>query len=101
MVKNQLEIIDHKNKIVMDAGCGTAVLSIMAAKLGAKNVEAFDIDEWSVINGQENAESKRAITLPSGKARSATLPLKMILILFSPISIRIFYCRKCISMLLT
>ena len=55
MVKTQLEI-DHKNKIVMDAGCGTAVLAIMAAKLGAKKIEAFDIDEWSVINGQENAE---------------------------------------------
>jgi ribosomal protein L11 methyltransferase len=40
----------------MDAGCGTAILSIMAAKLGAKKVEAFDIDEWSVINGKENTE---------------------------------------------
>lgn len=40
----------------MDAGCGTAILSIMASKVGARNVEAFDIDEWSVLNGQENAE---------------------------------------------
>lgn len=54
MVKTQLEM-DHKNKIVMDAGCGTAVLAVMASKLGAKKVEAFDIDEWSVPNGQENA----------------------------------------------
>jgi ribosomal protein L11 methyltransferase len=55
MVKNQMEI-DHKNKIVMDAGCGTAILSIMASKLGARKIEAFDIDEWSVINGKENTE---------------------------------------------
>jgi len=55
MVKNQMEI-DHKEKRVMDAGCGTAILSIMASKLGAKEVEAFDIDEWSVINGNENIE---------------------------------------------
>jgi ribosomal protein L11 methyltransferase len=41
----------------MDAGCGTAILSIMAAKLGARQVEAFDIDEWSAINGQENIEN--------------------------------------------
>jgi ribosomal protein L11 methyltransferase len=54
MVKNMLNI-DHRNKRVMDAGCGTAVLSIMASKLGAKEVQAFDIDEWSVINGNENA----------------------------------------------
>lgn len=53
MVKNMLDI-NHKGKRVMDAGCGTAILSIMASKLGAKEVEAFDIDEWSVINGNEN-----------------------------------------------
>lgn len=55
MVKNQMDM-DHKHKTVMDAGCGTAILAIMAAKLGAMKVEAFDIDEWSVINGKENAE---------------------------------------------
>lgn len=40
----------------MDAGCGTAILSIMASKSGASEVVAFDIDEWSVINGKENIE---------------------------------------------
>ncbi len=55
MIKNQLDI-DHKNKRVMDAGCGTSILSVMAAKLGALEVEAFDIDEWSVSNGKENIE---------------------------------------------
>ncbi len=55
MVKNQLDI-DHLNKRVMDAGCGTAILSVMASLRGAKEVEAFDIDEWSIENGRENAE---------------------------------------------
>ncbi len=55
MIKNQLQI-NHQHKRVMDAGCGTAILSIMASKLGAKAVEAFDIDEWSVSNGKENIE---------------------------------------------
>ncbi|MEQ8423590.1 MAG: 50S ribosomal protein L11 methyltransferase, partial [Cyclobacteriaceae bacterium] len=55
MVKAQMDL-DHKGKQVMDAGCGTAILSVMASKLGAKKVEAFDIDEWSVINGKENIE---------------------------------------------
>jgi ribosomal protein L11 methyltransferase len=55
MLKNQMRI-DHQNKLVMDAGCGTAILSIMAAKLGAQKIDAFDIDEWSVANGMENAE---------------------------------------------
>jgi ribosomal protein L11 methyltransferase len=58
MIKNQMKI-DHHNKQVMDAGCGTAVLSIMAAKLGATQVEAFDIDEWSAVNGKENIENNQ------------------------------------------
>ncbi len=53
MIQTQLDL-DHENKIVMDAGCGTAILSIMASKRGARHVDAFDIDEWSVINGKEN-----------------------------------------------
>lgn len=56
MISRQMKM-DHKSKRVMDAGCGTAILSIMASKLGAKEVEAFDIDEWSVENGVENAEN--------------------------------------------
>ena len=55
MVKNQLSI-DHEGKRVMDAGCGTAILSVMACKRGAREVEAFDIDEWSIVNGNENVE---------------------------------------------
>lgn len=55
MIKNQLDL-DHSNKRVMDAGCGTAVLSVMAAKRGAVFVDAFDIDAWSIENGKENAE---------------------------------------------
>lgn len=39
---------------LLDAGSGTAILSIVAAKLGAKKVIAFDIDEWSLSNGIEN-----------------------------------------------
>lgn len=73
MIKSQLEM-DHKNKIVMDAGCGTAVLAVMASKLGAKKIEAFDIDEWSVINGQENAEINNCnnITIRQGKISDLT-----------------------------
>jgi ribosomal protein L11 methyltransferase len=68
MIKSQMDI-DHANKRVMDAGCGTAILSIMASKLKAKEVEAFDIDEWSVINGKENIENNHCpnIQLQQGK----------------------------------
>lgn len=74
MVKNQLEI-DHRNKRVMDAGCGTAILSIMASKAGAREVEAFDIDEWSVVNGEENIAVNHCtnIHLQQGKISEITL----------------------------
>ena len=62
MLSNQLKI-DHKGKRVMDAGCGTAILSVMASKVGAKSIEAFDIDEWSVLNGKENAEVNGATNI--------------------------------------
>jgi ribosomal protein L11 methyltransferase len=68
MLKTQLAI-DHQNKTVMDAGTGTAVLAIMASKRGAKKVEAFDIDDWSVENGQENVLINACpnITIRKGK----------------------------------
>ncbi len=53
MLSRQMEL-DHEGKKIMDAGCGTGILAIMAAKRGAKSVEAFDIDPWCVENGAEN-----------------------------------------------
>ncbi len=46
--------IDHQGKRVLDVGSGTGILAIMAQLLGAREVEAFDIDEWCVDNGNEN-----------------------------------------------
>lgn len=39
-----------------DAGTGTGVLAILAAKLGAERVYAFDNDHWSINNAQENVQ---------------------------------------------
>jgi len=46
--------IDHQGKRVVDVGSGTGILAIMAHLLGARQVEAFDIDDWCVDNGNEN-----------------------------------------------
>jgi len=53
MLKNQLAI-DHKSKSVLDAGCGTAILAVMAEKLGASRVVAYDNNTWSTENAPEN-----------------------------------------------
>jgi ribosomal protein L11 methyltransferase len=41
---------------VLDMGTGTGVLAIIAEKLGAENIVAVDIEDWSVENTIENAE---------------------------------------------
>ncbi|MDN5216381.1 50S ribosomal protein L11 methyltransferase [Fulvivirgaceae bacterium BMA12] len=53
MLKNQLEI-NHQGKEVLDVGCGTGVLAIMAKLRGAREVTACDIDGWSIENSREN-----------------------------------------------
>ncbi len=55
MLGHQFEI-NHIHKTVLDAGSGTGILAIMAAKLGAKEVFACDVEDWSVENSLENAE---------------------------------------------
>ena len=40
---------------VLDMGCGTGILSILAAKKGARKITALDIDEWSFKGTKENA----------------------------------------------
>lgn len=55
MVEHQLAL-PHMGKRVLDAGSGTGILAIVAEKLGATEIEAFDIDEWPVENAKENLE---------------------------------------------
>ncbi len=43
-------------KRVLDCGCGTGILGIAAAKMGAREIVSYDIDEWSVENTRHNAE---------------------------------------------
>lgn len=44
---------------VLDAGTGTGILAIAAAKLGAQSVTGFDIDPWSKRNAMENRKANR------------------------------------------
>ena len=48
--------MEFSGKNVLDAGCGTGILGIFAAKKDAKAVAAYDIDEWAVENAKENFE---------------------------------------------
>ena len=51
LLKNYFE-----GKTVLDMGCGTGVLAIVAEKRGAREVDAIDIDNWCYQNSLENVE---------------------------------------------
>lgn len=48
--------LNFNNKSVLDMGCGTGILAILAAKLGADKLTAVDNDPVCVENTQENIE---------------------------------------------
>jgi len=51
---------DLNGKSVLDMGCGTAVLAILAQKKGAQPVMAIDNDEWAYENSLENIRINHA-----------------------------------------
>ncbi len=56
MVETMLKL-DFKNKKVLDMGCGTSVLAILAEKLGATHITAIDNDDWAIENSVENIKN--------------------------------------------
>ena len=61
---------DFTNKSVLDMGCGTGVLAILAEKKGATAIEAIDIDNWCYLNSLENVTRNgcKHITVLEGDA---------------------------------
>ena len=54
MMLQQMRSLDFKGKKVLDYGCGTGILAILASKLGAIDLEAVDIEPPSYENTIEN-----------------------------------------------
>ena len=54
LVIEQLLQADLTGKTVLDMGCGTAILAILARMRGAKHAVAIDIDDWCTRNSLEN-----------------------------------------------
>lgn len=55
LVSKTMFELDFKNKTILDMGCGTGILAILAKQLGAAKVSGIDIDDWSIENSIENA----------------------------------------------
>lgn len=54
---------DLQGKKVLDMGCGTGVLAIVAEKKGAAEVDAIDIDNWCYLNTLENVERNECVKI--------------------------------------
>lgn len=65
---------DFKGKKVLDMGCGTAVLAILAEMRGASKLDAIDIDPWCFENSEENVERNNCkyISVELGEASLLT-----------------------------
>jgi ribosomal protein L11 methyltransferase len=55
MIEHLLEL-DITQKRVLDMGCGTGILGILASMRGASKVEGIDIDSWAVENAKDNIQ---------------------------------------------
>ncbi|HRP89950.1 MAG TPA: 50S ribosomal protein L11 methyltransferase [Edaphocola sp.] len=59
LMMKQMQNIDFLGKNVFDYGTGTGILAVLAEFLGAKHVDAIDIDEWSYENALENISNNK------------------------------------------
>jgi ribosomal protein L11 methyltransferase len=55
LMAEQILEMDLRGKTVLDMGCGTGILGMLASLKGAKSVTAIDIDTWSFESTVENA----------------------------------------------
>lgn len=72
MIKTMLDL-DFSNKEVLDMGCGTGVLGILASLKHAKGIFAIDIDNWAFENTIENAERNNIANIAVKKGDATLL----------------------------
>lgn len=56
LIATQMFELDIRGKKVLDMGCGTGILAIIASKLGATSIKAIDNHPWACVNAIENCE---------------------------------------------
>ncbi|XP_051542453.1 histone-arginine methyltransferase CARM1 isoform X2 [Myxocyprinus asiaticus] len=81
-----LNDVDFKDKVVLDVGCGTGILSFFAVQAGAKKVyavEASSVAKYAEILVKSNNMSDR-ITVLSGKIEEVSCPEKVDVIISEP-----------------
>jgi ribosomal protein L11 methyltransferase len=93
---------DVKDKTVLDMGCGTGVLAILAAMKGASKITAIDNDEWAYHNSVENTAKNNLPHIDVYQGDAALLEGKHFDILIANINRNILlndmhHYRKCMT----
>lgn len=71
-----MDSIPFQNKTVLDMGCGTGVLAILAKMMGATDVTAIDIDEWGYKNATDNVAENGCEDIVVIQGDAAVIPSK-------------------------
>ena len=74
MIVTELLSLGLAGKSVLDCGCGTGILSIVASKCGAEEVTGYDIDEWSVENTGHNCEINSVDNVKAVEGTAEVIP---------------------------
>ncbi len=78
---NWLAQHDLNSKTVIDYGCGSGILAMVAARLGAKKVYAVDIDPQAVEAAAANIDANRlSATIQTGLVDELALPVADVLV---------------------
>src|SRR6187401_3440921 len=81
MMIELMKEIDISGRSVLDFGCGTGILAILAEKEGAKNIIAIDNDDWSIVNAGENFEKNNCTKINLRKASNAASDIRFDIII--------------------
>lgn len=76
LIIGELLEADLQGKALLDMGCGTSILAILARMRGAASCTAIDIDEWCVRNSLENIELNHVDNISVFQGDASILPDK-------------------------
>lgn len=85
LVAEQILNMDLNGKTVLDMGCGTGILGMLASLKGAKNVTAIDIDNWSYESTVENARLNNIMNLEAKLGDAGLLGTESFEVIFANI----------------
>ena len=85
LVAEQILDMDLAGKTVLDMGCGTGILGMLASLKGAKSITAIDIDTWSFESTVENARLNNIFNLEAKLGDASLLGSETYEIIFANI----------------